>query len=94
MPLDPSEFSVRDLRDELKDVSDPDDVEAILEAEKAGEDRTTAKEAIEGRQGTIEAAHQESEPEEAEGDGDDGDDGDSDYDAYEDNPAASRVERA
>jgi len=48
-PLDPGEYSIAELGPELKDVEDVDELEAILEAEKEGEDRTGAVTLIESR---------------------------------------------
>lgn len=48
-PLDPSAHTVSELRDALEDVDDPDGLAAVLEAERTGDDRTTAVEAIEAR---------------------------------------------
>lgn len=56
MALDPSEFSVKELRDVLGDVDDDDELEAILEAEQDGKDRKTAVSAIEGRINAVEDA--------------------------------------
>lgn len=51
---DPGDFTVSELRDELEDVTDPDTLETMLEAERDGKDRKTAKEAIEGRRDEVE----------------------------------------
>lgn len=47
-PFDPGDYSVGSLRDELddRDLSD-DDLAALADAERAGDDRTTALDAIE-----------------------------------------------
>jgi hypothetical protein len=47
--LDPSEHTVDELRDELEDVDDPEELEGVLDAEREAEDRKTAKEAVERR---------------------------------------------
>ena len=49
MALDPSEYTVGDLKDELKSIDDPDELSAILDAERDGKDRKTATDAIESR---------------------------------------------
>lgn len=46
---DPSEFSVRELRDEVRDIDDPEALAVMRAAEKAGKQRSTAIEAIEDR---------------------------------------------
>ena len=45
----PSELTVSELRNRVDDVNDPALLEAILEAEEDGDDRTTAVEAIQAR---------------------------------------------
>ncbi|WP_255149464.1 electron transfer flavoprotein subunit alpha/FixB family protein [Halorarius halobius] len=47
--LDPGEYDIAELGPALKDVEDVDELEAILEAEKAGEDRAGAVTLIESR---------------------------------------------
>ncbi|WP_440990064.1 electron transfer flavoprotein subunit alpha/FixB family protein [Haloarchaeobius baliensis] len=47
--IDPGEYTIAELGPELKDIEDVDELEAILEAEKAGEDRTGAVTLIESR---------------------------------------------
>ena len=47
--LDPGDHTVDELRDALEDVDDAEALQAILEAERDGKDRKTAKEAIEAR---------------------------------------------
>jgi len=49
MALDPSEYTVDELEEELAEMEDRDEVEAALQAEEHGEDRKGAKEAIEAR---------------------------------------------
>lgn len=46
-PVDPSEYSVDDLKDEMEGrIRDEAELEALLEAEKDGNNRKTAKTAI------------------------------------------------
>ncbi|MFB6304522.1 MAG: electron transfer flavoprotein subunit alpha/FixB family protein, partial [Haloferacaceae archaeon] len=47
--IDPSEYDVSELGPALADVEDVDELEAILEAEEAGENRAAAKTLIESR---------------------------------------------
>ncbi|MFB6303415.1 MAG: electron transfer flavoprotein subunit alpha/FixB family protein [Haloferacaceae archaeon] len=47
--IDPSEYDVSELGPALADIEDVAELEAILEAEEAGEDRTAAKTLIESR---------------------------------------------
>jgi electron transfer flavoprotein alpha subunit len=47
--LDPDEHTVDELAEELETVDDADELEAILEAERAGRDRKTAREAVHRR---------------------------------------------
>lgn len=47
--LDPDEHTVDELTDELETVDDADELDAILEAERAGRDRKTAREAVHRR---------------------------------------------
>ncbi|PSP77108.1 hypothetical protein BRC81_10780 [Halobacteriales archaeon QS_1_68_20] len=49
MALDPTEFTVDELRDEVEDVDDQETLEEALDAEREGKDRKTAKAAIERR---------------------------------------------
>jgi len=49
MALDPSEYTIDELEEELAEMEDRDEVEAALNAEEHGEDRNGAKEAIEAR---------------------------------------------
>ncbi|EMA19017.1 hypothetical protein [Haloarcula argentinensis] len=46
---DPSEHSVKELRDKLNDIDDIDVLAAVYEAEEAGDTRDTAIEAIQSR---------------------------------------------
>jgi electron transfer flavoprotein alpha subunit len=71
--LDPSDHTVSELKDALVDIDDAGELESILEAERDGKDRKTAKEAIEKRLGAVgdeaeEADADESEAEEADAD--------------------------
>jgi len=70
--LDPGEYDISELGPAVQDVEDVDELEAILEAEKAGEDRAPAKQLIESR---IEKFRE------------DGDGGDGDFDPTEMSPA-------
>jgi len=76
--IDPDDYTVDELTDELETIDDVDDLQAILEAEQAGEDRTTAREAIQDRLEKIGAAadgeHGDTEAGEAAADGGDADD--------------------
>jgi electron transfer flavoprotein alpha subunit len=49
MALDPSEYTISELGPAIQEVEDVDELEAILETEKAGEDRVGAKKLIESR---------------------------------------------
>jgi electron transfer flavoprotein alpha subunit len=49
MALDPSEYTISELGPAIQEVEDVDELEAILEAEKAGEDRVGAKKLLESR---------------------------------------------
>ncbi|MFC4438421.1 MULTISPECIES: electron transfer flavoprotein subunit alpha/FixB family protein [Natrialbaceae] len=49
MALDPNDHTVDELADELETVDDVDELQAALEAEQAGRDRKTAREAIHRR---------------------------------------------
>lgn len=53
--IDPTEYTVSALEAAIEDVRDPDALAAMLEAERAGEDRTTAVEAIEDRLRAVDA---------------------------------------
>lgn len=57
MSLDPSDYTVDELRDELEDVDDVDALQEALESERGGKDRKTAVDAIEAR---IEAVEEQS----------------------------------
>lgn len=56
MPLDPGEHSVRELRDELGEIEDGDELANILSAEQNGKARKTAITAIEGRLNAVSEA--------------------------------------
>lgn len=45
----PTDRTVDEIEDEIEEVDDPEDAEAILELEQAGNERVTAIEAIEAR---------------------------------------------
>ncbi|MFA9504186.1 FAD-binding protein [Natrinema sp. H-ect1] len=47
--IDPDDHTVAELTDELETVDDADELWAILEAERAGQDRDTARDAVHGR---------------------------------------------
>ncbi|GAB3027023.1 electron transfer flavoprotein subunit alpha/FixB family protein [Natronobiforma cellulositropha] len=55
MGLDPEEFTVDELTDELETVDDADELSAVLEAERAGQNRKTAREAIHRRLEAVDA---------------------------------------
>ncbi|MFA9416540.1 electron transfer flavoprotein subunit alpha/FixB family protein [Natrinema sp. HArc-T2] len=78
--IDPDDYTVDELTDELETIDDADDLQAILEAEQAGEDRTTAREAIQDRLAELgvdhegddsDEEHDESDAEDADQEGDD-----------------------
>lgn len=47
--VDPGQYSVRELEEELQTITSVDTLESLLAAEKEGRDRTTARDAIEDR---------------------------------------------
>ncbi|NHN58429.1 electron transfer flavoprotein subunit alpha/FixB family protein [Halorussus rarus] len=53
--LDPSEYTVDELEEKLASVEDPADLDAALAAEQEGDDRKTAREAIQARIDELEA---------------------------------------
>lgn len=53
LAIDPDEHTVPELKEAIEDVTDVDALEAALEAETEGEDRTTAKRALRGRINTL-----------------------------------------
>jgi chromosome segregation ATPase len=59
-PIDPGDHSVSELEEVLEQVDDPAALDAILEAERDGKDRTTAIDAIEDRLGDVETSIAES----------------------------------
>ncbi|MGM0592495.1 MAG: electron transfer flavoprotein subunit alpha/FixB family protein [Halobacteriota archaeon] len=61
--IDPTELTVAELGNKLQNVDDPEQLEAILEAEKAGEDRKTAKTLIENRMDSVSGSEEEEEAE-------------------------------
>ncbi|WP_254863288.1 electron transfer flavoprotein subunit alpha/FixB family protein [Halovivax gelatinilyticus] len=61
--VDPDAFTVPELRDELETVDDLAELSAILEAERDGQDRKTAREAIESRMDALREAGEVDEPE-------------------------------
>ncbi|WP_455449304.1 electron transfer flavoprotein subunit alpha/FixB family protein [Natrinema thermotolerans] len=73
--IDPDDHTVAELTDELETVDDADELRAILEAERAGQDRDTAREAIHGR---LEAVGAESDGVEAGAEPEDESDAESD----------------
>jgi len=56
MSIEPSEYTVEELKAEIQDVEDPEALRAILESEEDGKDRKTAKAAIERRIDAVEDA--------------------------------------
>ena len=66
--LDPNEYTIDELRDELDDIDDPETLEELREAEADGEDRAGAKEAIDERLETVS-------DDESDGDGSESSDG-------------------
>jgi electron transfer flavoprotein alpha subunit len=59
MTLDPSDYTIQELGPEIQDVEDLEELRAILEKEKDGEDRTGAKKLIESRIEKFEGADEE-----------------------------------
>lgn len=51
-PIDPSEYTVDELKDRIAEIGDEDTLEAVYEAESRGKDRKTAKQAIEAEMGS------------------------------------------
>lgn len=56
MALDPQDHPVPELEEALDDIDDIDELETVLTREEAGENRKTAKEAIEARLDAVEEA--------------------------------------
>jgi electron transfer flavoprotein alpha subunit len=88
MTLDPSDHTVDELEDALDGVEDADDLDAILDAEREGKDRKTAKEAIERRLDAVGDASGAVAGDEADADADAADDGASGDEADEDDEMA------
>ena len=61
MALDPTDLSVRELKDRISDMDDADELRAALDAEREGDSRKTAKLALEQR---INAVTEDEEPDE------------------------------
>ena len=59
--LDPAEYTIDELEDRIEEVESPEDLQSILGAERAVEDRTGAKEAIEDRLDDLEDEADETE---------------------------------
>ncbi|EMA33047.1 electron transfer flavoprotein subunit alpha [Halobiforma lacisalsi AJ5] len=59
--MDPNEHTVDELEDELESIDDEDVLQSILEAEQAGRDRKTAREAVHRRLEAVGAVDGESE---------------------------------
>lgn len=57
-PIDPGDYTVEELKDELWTVIDSDDLEAILNQEENNSDRRTAKEAIRRRVRTLDESEE------------------------------------
>ncbi|AFZ71601.1 electron transfer flavoprotein subunit alpha/FixB family protein [Natronobacterium gregoryi] len=66
MTIDPDEHTVDELEEELETIDDEDTLQSVMEAEQAGRDRKTAREAIHRRLEAVGAV--EGESEELEGD--------------------------
>jgi len=49
MEIDPNDHEIAELGPKIKDVDDPDELQAMLEAEENGEDRVPVKTLIEDR---------------------------------------------
>ena len=90
--IDPDDHTVDELTDELETIDDADELQAIFEAERTGQDRTTAREAIQGRLEEIGAAvdgeHEDTEAGEEAAAADGGDEDD------ESEPASEETEEA
>ena len=98
--VDPDEHTVPELREELSDVDDLETLSEILEAERDGQDRKTAREAIESRMdelreaGEVDDEETEGEYEETAEDVGDDAEADSGDDAEADDPEAADEEAA
>ncbi|KDE59542.1 electron transfer flavoprotein subunit alpha [Halostagnicola sp. A56] len=76
MGIDPDEYTTDELSEELETVDDAEELNAVLEAERSGQDRKTAREAVHRRLEEIgEPARNGSEADEADADGDETNDG-------------------
>ncbi|MFC4542371.1 electron transfer flavoprotein subunit alpha/FixB family protein [Halosolutus amylolyticus] len=53
--IDPDDYTVEELTDELETIDDEETLQSVLEAEQAGQDRTTAREAVRERLEAIDA---------------------------------------
>lgn len=89
MALDPTEYSVRELRTELQNITDPDVIEEAIEAERDGDGRDSAIDALEGRLNAVasEGAESDSEGIEESDDAEGADDDEADETAQEDDEA-------
>ncbi|MFB6284185.1 MAG: electron transfer flavoprotein subunit alpha/FixB family protein [Halobacteria archaeon] len=47
--MDPKEHTVDEIKEEISEIEDPEELEKVLEKEKEGKDRVTAKEAVEDK---------------------------------------------
>ncbi|GAA0662271.1 electron transfer flavoprotein subunit alpha/FixB family protein [Natronoarchaeum mannanilyticum] len=63
--LDPTELSVAELGNAIRDIEDAAELEAVLEAEEAGEDRSSAKSLIENRIDSVQGSGEDEDEEEA-----------------------------
>jgi len=62
--IDPTEHEIAELGPQIKDVDDPDEIEAMLELEEAGEDRVPVKTLLEDRLEKLTAEDEETDPSE------------------------------
>jgi electron transfer flavoprotein alpha subunit len=62
--IDPNDFEIAELGPKIKDVDDPDELEAMLEAEEMGEDRVPVKTLIEDRLEKVTAEDEDVDPSE------------------------------
>ena len=76
--LDPNEYTIDELRDELDDIDDPETLEELREAEADGEDRAGAKEAIDERLETVSDDESDGDGSESSDDGGEGESQDGD----------------
>ncbi|AHF99858.1 electron transfer flavoprotein subunit alpha [Halostagnicola larsenii XH-48] len=76
MGIDPDEYTIDELTEELETVDDAEELNAVLEAERAGQDRKTAREAVHRRLEEVdEPASDGSAADEPDADGDETDNG-------------------